>query len=90
MKTILVVVVLLLSGCATNGGGSFFDPNLVAGNERYVTYRDDIGLPGRMEQMASVHCQKFGRIAQFQSRGGSGFQCSGRDSNLCSTYTCVN
>ena len=92
MKTILLVVTLLLAGCATNGssGGGFFDPTVVAANERYVTLYDSIGIPGKMEQTATAHCQKFGRIAQFQSKGGDGYQCSGRNSNLCSTYTCVN
>ena len=92
MRTTLVVALAIaLAGCATTpgGGGGFFDPTVVSSNERYINLIDHIGLPGKVEQMAADHCRKFGRIAQFQSRGGAGWQCSGRSSNLCSTYTCV-
>lgn len=91
MRTLFVVVLLaLLSGCATNGSGrSFLDPDVVSSNERYITLFDNIGIPGRVQQMASEHCQRFGRIAQFQAMGGSGFQC-GMGPTVCSTYTCVN
>lgn len=82
----------LLSGCATGGSGgmaSFFAPDVVSANERYITLHDPIGAPGQVEKAATAHCARHGRIAQFQSHGGAGFQCGGRNSNLCSTYTCV-
>ena len=90
MKRIALALTLaLLSGCATTGGGNLFAPDILSANERSVTIYDAWGVPGMAEQAAASHCSRFGRIAQYQGRGGPGFQCSGRSYNLCSTYLCV-
>lgn len=93
MKKLILAAAIAaaISGCQTGsgGGGGFFDPQIISGNERYVTIYDGIGIPGKSEQVAAEHCKKFGRYSQFQSKGGDGYQCSGRSQNLCATYTCV-
>jgi len=86
MKSMLLAA-MLLAGCATNGGGSFFDPEVVGGNERYVVVYDPIGLPGKSQQTAENHCSTYGRIAQFQTQGGNAYQCS--HVAYCATYLCV-
>ena len=89
-RFLVVIFILALSGCATtSGGSSIFAPRVVAGNERYVTLYDPIGLPGHMEVAADEYCARYNRFAQFQSIGGSTFQCSGRSVNLCATFNCV-
>jgi hypothetical protein len=85
----LFALVITLSGCATYSGGNIFDPQIVAGNGRYVTLYDPVGLPGAMEVAADNYCKQFNRLAQFQSMGGSAFQCGGRRASLCATYNCV-
>lgn len=90
MKTIVALLATLsLAGCAAPGGGGFFDPQVVAGNERYVTVYDAMGLPGNSEQTAAAYCSKYGRYAQPQGYGGNAYQCAGRYAQLCMTYNCV-
>jgi hypothetical protein len=84
MRALVVLLsAFVLSGCV------ILQPTVVASNERYVTLRDEIGVPGMTDKMAQEHCAKYGRIAQYQSTGGGGWQCSGRNTNLCTTYSCV-
>ena len=89
MKSLIIVSVLLLSACATNGGsGGFFDPEVSAGNARFVSIYDPIGIPGKGMQMASSHCSNHGRTAVPRGRGGEGTQCA-VGPQYCTTYECV-
>jgi hypothetical protein len=87
-RIVVVVVALLVAGCQPGGGG-LFAPEVVSGNERYVVVHDVIGMPGGAQNTAATYCKGFGRIAQYQSKGGDDWQCSGRSANLCTTYACV-
>lgn len=79
---------LLLAGCATGqGGSSFFDAEVVGGNDRYVVVYDPFGVPGKSQQKAEAHCASNGRKAQFQAQGGNSYQCT--SVNYCVTYSCV-
>lgn len=89
-KLLLVIVasVIILLGCASaRGGRGFFEPEIVSGNERYVTLWDNIGIPGKVEKAANAYCKRFGRFAEYQSKGGDAFECYNK--NLCTTYKCV-
>lgn len=89
MKKLLTLAAFAaLTGCATGGGG-MFAPQIVSSSSRSVTVYDMIGYPGAAEQTAAQFCASYGRTAQFQGRGGPSFHCSGRDANLCTTYSCV-
>lgn len=88
-KLSIIAMVIALSGCAEVTKTLLPEPEIISANERYITLQDYVGFPGKVEQMAAAHCRQFGRIAQFQSKGGSGWQCDGRNSNLCSTFSCV-
>lgn len=89
------LVVLLFVGCANAPsdpnylGGGIGEPQIVSGNERYVVVLDRWGFGNKKQAVATNWCRKYGRIAQFQARGGDGPGCSGRSSNLCNTYACV-
>lgn len=82
---VLLVGTAIVS-CA--GGGGVGRPQILGGNETYVVLKDRWGF-GEAPKVAAEHCSKFGRTAQFQSRGGDAPGCSGRESNLCYTYRCV-
>jgi hypothetical protein len=88
MKSLVLISVVLLSGCATTGGGSFFDPEVSAGNARFVSIYDPIGIPGKGMQMADSHCSNHGRTAVPRGRGGEGTQCA-VSPEYCTTYECV-
>ena len=88
MKSMIVVSTILLSACATTGGGSFFDPEVSAGNARFVSIYDPIGIPGKGMQMASSHCSNHGRTAVPRGRGGEGMKCA-VSPEYCTTYECV-
>lgn len=81
---ILLVATTIVS-CA---GGTVGRPQILGGNETYVVLKDRWGF-GEAPKVAAEHCAKFGRTAQFQSRGGDAPGCSGREANLCYTYRCM-
>src|SRR5437867_11605216 len=90
-----VLLVATVASCAAPNandpnvlGGGVGQPQILGGNERYVVIKDRWGF-GLKEKVAANYCKKFGRIAQFQSRGGDAPGCSGREANLCNTYLCV-
>ena len=87
-NSLIVVSTILLSACATTGGGSFFDPEVSAGNARFVSIYDPIGIPGKGMQMASSHCSNHGRTAVPRGRGGEGMKCA-VGPEYCTTYECV-
>jgi len=81
----VLLIVATIASCAGSGVGQ---PQILGGNETYVVLKDRWGV-GEAQKAAANHCGKFGRTAQFQSRGGDAPGCSGREANLCYTYRCV-
>ena len=90
MKTIFgLLFVLLLTACAAPGQPGLLDPSVSAGNDKFVSLYDPMGLPNASYHMAVWYCQTYGKSPVPQGRGGAGALCSGNGQSLCMTYLCM-
>jgi hypothetical protein len=92
-KGLVVVSALLLSACTGSIGqlGMFEKnaPRILSGDDSQVLLYDANGLsPEGTQGTADKYCARYGKTAEWQSRGGADSDCISNQLNYCATYIC--
>jgi putative hemolysin len=92
-KGLVIVIALFTAACSSNTGewGMFGKnaPRTISGTDSRVVLYDANGVDKNAGQTAATkYCANYGKIAEFQSRGGDSSDCVSSQLNYCVTYSC--